>query len=268
MELKEHLGKKNIQGEMEYFKTAKNFEVPYGYAWLLKLYAELLTWDDPDAKAWAANFQPMAQQFSKKLVEYFTDLPYPNRTGVHPNTAFSLSLLLDYTEIANDTALRDVAFKTANRFFRHDRACPTAYEPGGSEFLSPCLAEASLMSKVLPRPEFLPWIDAFLPPLNSEMFKPLTAPVDVSSIKKDDLQAGKSHLIGLAFQRGMAMADLSRALPADDPRVPVLRRLATINGRSGFEALTAAGYYGSHWLGTYAVLCSRAMMALEANASN
>jgi len=100
MQLKEHLGKKNIAGEMEYFKTAKNFEVPYGYAWLLKLYAELLTWDDPDAKTWAAEVAPLAQQFSKKLVDYFKDLPYPTRSGMHPNTAFSLSLLLDYTEIA------------------------------------------------------------------------------------------------------------------------------------------------------------------------
>jgi hypothetical protein len=39
--LKEHLAKKAIESEMEYFKTAKNFEVPYGYAWLLKLYVEL-----------------------------------------------------------------------------------------------------------------------------------------------------------------------------------------------------------------------------------
>jgi hypothetical protein len=267
MELKEHLNKKNIEGEMEYFKSAKNFEVPYGYAWLLKLYAELLTWDDADAKTWAANVAPLAQQFSKKLAEYFTDLPYPTRSGMHPNTAFSLSLLLDYTEIANDAALRDAATKTAKRFFLNDRACPTAYEPGGSEFLSPCLAEAGLMSKILDREQFLPWLNDFLPAIYSPAFKPLTAPVDVANIKKEDLQAGKSHLIGLAFQRGQALADISRMLPANDPRIPVLRRLAVINGRSGFQALTAAGYYGSHWLATYAVLCSRAVAALEANSA-
>jgi len=98
--------------------------------------------------------------------------------------------------------LRDAAVKTANRFFQNDRGCPTAYEPGGSEFLSPCLAEAGLMSKVLDREHFVPWLNDFLPPIYSDAFKPLTAPVDVSNIKKEDLQAGKSHLIGLAFQRG------------------------------------------------------------------
>ncbi len=262
--LKEHLAKKAIESEMEFFKTSKNFEVPYGYAWLLKLYAELHTWDDPDAKAWAQNLAPMVQQFSKKLTDYYKDLPLPTRTGMHPNTAFSITLLLDYTEIANDAELREMALKTANRFFANDRACPTAYEPQGTDFLSPCLAEADLMSRVLDREHFVTWLNAFLPPLYSPEFKPLTQPVDVSGIKKEDLQAGKSHLIGVAFSRGMALASIARALPKDDPRVPVLRRLAIINGRSGFEALTAAGYFGSHWLATYGVMCSRAIIALDA----
>ena len=262
--LKEHLAKKAIEGEMDFFKTSKNFEVPYGYAWLLKLYAELHTWDDPDAKVWAQNLAPMVQQFSKKLADYYKDLPFPTRTGMHPNTAFSITLLLDYTEIANDTGLREIALKTANRFFGNDRACPTAYEPQGTDFLSPCLAEADLMSRVLDHEHFVTWLNAFLPPLYSAEFKPLTQPVDVSGIKKEDLQAGKSHLIGVAFSRGMALASIARALPADDPRVPVLRRLAVINGRSGFEALTAAGYFGSHWLATYGVMCSRAILALDA----
>jgi hypothetical protein len=262
--LKEHLSRRAIEGELEFFKTARNFEVPYGYAWLLKLYAELLTWDDADAKSWAANLKPMVEQFSKKLIEYYQDVPLPVRTGLHTNTAFSISLLLDYTEVAGDRELREIATQTANRFFARDHACPTAYEPQGTDFLSPCLAEADLMSRVLNRERFLDWFDAFLPPLYSREFKPLTEPVDVSGIKKEDLQAGKSHLIGVAFSRGMALASIARALPAGDPRIPVMRRLAILNGRSGFEALTAAGYFGSHWLATYGVMCSRAILALDA----
>ena len=115
------------------------------------------------------------------------------------------------------------------------------------------------------REQFRTWLNEFLPPLYSKDFKPLTAPIDVSSMTKDDLQAGKSHLIGVAFSRAMAMADIMKMLPPDDPRAPVLARLATINGWSGFQALTAAGYYGSHWLATYAVLCTRSILAAEAN---
>jgi hypothetical protein len=238
--LKEHLGKKNIEGEMEFFKNARNFEVPYGYAWLLRLYAELTTWDDPEAKTWAQNLAPMVEQFSKKLGTYYKDLQFPTRIGMHPNTAFSINLLLDYTEITKDTALRETALQTARRFFANDRGCATSFEPQGTDFLSPCLAEAQVMSKVLDRAQFQTWLNDFLPPLYSRDFKPLTAPIDVS-------------------------ADIMRMLPPEDPRVPVLARLATINGWSGFQALTEAGYYGSHWLATYAVLCTRSILAAEAN---
>jgi len=41
--LDDHLGRSNLDGEMAYFKTAGNFQRPYGYAWFLKLYAELAT---------------------------------------------------------------------------------------------------------------------------------------------------------------------------------------------------------------------------------
>ena len=257
--LRDHLDKKNIEGEMEFFRSAKNFEVPYGYAWLLKLYAELQGWDNPEARKYAANLAPLVQQFSKKLVGYFTDLPFPTRSGLHPNTAFSLGLLLDYTETVNDPPLREAALKTANRFFLADQGCPTAYEPGGTEFLSPCLAEARLMSRVLDRPRVAQWLTDFLPAAYSETFKPLTVPVDVTGITREDQLAGKSHLIGLAFQRAEAMTGIANALPANDPRVPVLTRLAAINANSGFKALADAGYFGSHWLGTYAVMCSRAV---------
>ena len=261
--LKDHLAKRNIEGEIEFFKGARNFEVPYGYAWLLKLYAELLTWEDPEAKTWAQNLAPMVEQFSKKATEYFKDLPFPNRGGVHPNTAFSISLMLDYTNIVTDAALKEALIKTANRFFLKDRACPTAYEPSTSDFLSPCLAEARLMSMALDREHFTPWLDNFLPPAYSEQFRPLTMPVDVTGISKQDLQAGKSHLIGLAFSRAQALLDIANALAPNDPRVPLYRRLAAINGKSGFQALAEAGYFGSHWLGTYVVLCYRAALAAK-----
>ncbi len=265
--LKDHLSKKNIEGEIEFFKSARNFEVPYGYAWVLKLYAELVTWEDPAAKTYAANLQPLVQVMSKKLAGYFTDLAVPTRQGLHPNTAFSIGLILDYTEIVKDDALKEAVEKTATRFFSKDRNCPTAYEPGGTEFLSPCLAEARIMGRVLDHQQFLTWFNSFLPAVYSEEFKPLTVPVDVTGLQKDEQLAGKSHLIGLAFQRAEAMMGIAKALPADDPRVPVLTRLAAINGTSGFKAMADAGYFGSHWLGTYAVMCSRMLTPHQAGAA-
>ncbi|HUI57089.1 MAG TPA: DUF2891 family protein [Bryobacteraceae bacterium] len=256
--LKDHLGKKNIEGEMAFFKEARNFELPYGYAWLLKVYAELVTWNDPDANTWAQNLAPMVEQFSKKVQEYLTDLKLPVRQGMHPNTAFTSHLMLDYTSVVNDVTLKEALLKTANRFFVNDRTCPTAYEPAGSDFLSPCLAEAQLMTAVLDKSHFLTWFNDFFPAVYSEAFKPLTVPVDVSTMTKKDLQGGKSHLVGLGFSRGQALLEIAAALPADDPRVPVFRRVAAMDGKGAYDALAEVGYEGSHWFATYAVLFSRA----------
>jgi hypothetical protein len=256
--LSEHLDGKNIAGELEFFKQAKAFEKPYGYAWLLKLYAEVKTWNDPDAAKIATNLQPLVEFFSGKLIDYYDHLTLASRAGVHPNTALSMTLVLDYLSVVRDDKLRDSVTRNANRLFLADRNCPTAFEPGGTEFLSPCLAEAHLMSLVLAPGQFPGWLDAFLPPLDSPEFQPLSKAVDVSAITSKEDFAGKSHLIGLAFQRAMAMIKIADALPPNDPRGPVLRQLADINASHGFVALPEAGYLGSHWLGTYAVLYLRA----------
>ncbi len=65
--------------------------------------------------------------------------------------------------------------------------------------------------------------------------------------------AALSHLIGLAFTRAEAMLRIAEALPAGDPRVPRLRELAARHGRTGFETFSDAGYYGFHWIGTFAL---------------
>ena len=252
--LKDHLGPTNLAGELEFFKQAKDFEKPYGYSWLLKLRAELTRARDPEVRTLAPHLAPLAGYFSQKLVAYFNELPYATRVGVHPNTAFSMNLVLDATAIVPDAPLRASVLKAANRFFLHDTGCPTAYEPGGSDFLSPCLTEAKLMSRVLPRQQFGAWLNRFLPPLDSPQFHPLTTVVDVSGIHNPDLLAGKSHLIGLAWQRAEAMLAIANALPPGDARVPVLHRLAALQAEHGMQALSEAGYLGSHWLGTFVAM--------------
>ena len=57
------------------------------------------------------------------------------------------------------TVLRDAAA----RFYRADRNCPLGYEPSGQDFLSPCLAEADFMRRVLRSADFARWLSTFLP---------------------------------------------------------------------------------------------------------
>jgi hypothetical protein len=251
--LNDHLSKQAIDGEVNFFKTAKDFERPYGRAWILKLYADLLNWDDPEARKWTTSLSPLVDQFAADLSEYMKTLPFVTRAGVHGNTAFSMTMLLDYSEAVHDTALHDTVQKAAKQVFANDVDCPTMYEPSGADFLSPCLEEAKVMSRVLPQTEFVTWFDAFMPSPESAEFRPLTKPFDISGIKREDQMAGKSHLIGLAFDRAEAMLRIASVLSQNDPRATIYRRVAAINASQGFKDLAQAGYLGSHWLGTAAL---------------
>jgi hypothetical protein len=248
-----HLDASNLAGELAYLKTAGQFERPYGYAWILKVSAELSDWKDPDGQKWAANMAPLATWASSEMTTFLHDLTQPNRGGVHPNSAFGMYMMLDYVDATKADALGAAVIDAATRFYTKDKTCNTKIEPAGSDFLSPCLTEAALMGRIMPREAFLPWLDTFLPAMDSPDFKPLTEPVDTTGVSRPDQLAGKSHLIGLAFQRGAMMTRIADLLPEGDLRAPVLRRLAAIHGVKGMQAMGDAYYYGSHWLGTYAV---------------
>jgi Protein of unknown function (DUF2891) len=251
--LGKHLDKSNLDGELAYLKTAGQFERPYGYAWVLKLAAELADWKDPDAQKWSGNMKPLSDWAAAEMVTFLKGLQQPNRGGVHPNSAFGMYLMMDYVDLVKDEALGSAIDETARRFYEKDKDCDTKGEPAGSDFLSPCLTEAALMGRILDRDAYLAWFDNFLPAMNSANFTPLTEPVDTSGVSRPEQLAGKSHLIGLAFQRGMVMNRIADLLPAGDLRATVLRRLAAIHGVQGMKAMYDAGYFGSHWLGTYAV---------------
>ena len=178
--LNDHLSARALEGELEYFETAGGFERPYGYAWLLKLYAELRTWDDPDAPEWADSLEPLAALFSERMVTYLADLERPSRSGAHSNTSFALAMMLDYARIVKDNELEEAIHESSQRLFLDDYGCPTAYEPWGSDFLSPCLEEAALMAEILEPEEFLTWFEDFMPQVNAREFLPLTTPVDTS----------------------------------------------------------------------------------------
>lgn len=255
--LNAHITEETMAGELEYFENARSFERPYGYAWLLKLYAELSYWEDEEAGGFAELLAPLVQLFSERMITYLETSDYPSRIGVHGNTAFSLAMMLEYARATGDHPLDSAIVAKAKEFFLEDVDCPTAYEPSGSDFLSPCLEEAKLMSQVLGQAEFVAWFGDFMPPVYSPAFRPLTVAVEVrdddEALDELNLLGAKSHLIGLAFIRAAAMNEIASALPNDDPRVTAYRKLADFHGRTGFDAMFDADYTGSHWIGTFAL---------------
>lgn len=120
----------------------------------------------------------------------------------------------------------------------------------GDDVVSPCLTEAALMSRVLAPSEFAAWLDAFLPPVQSARFAPLTEPAGGNA---EVPQAQRSHFSGLSFERAQSMERVAHALPATDPRVAALRRLSAIQAQRGFD-LMRGNVDGISWLPAYALL--------------
>lgn len=139
--LNAHLGKSNLEGEIGFFRATAAainpipsasqtglFERPYGFAWLLKLQSELKTWPDSQAKRWSANVAPLAAWMADSLAAYMTKLVEPVRTGAQNNTAQSMTLALDYADVADDTKLRGALVAAARKFYLSDTLCATQSE--------------------------------------------------------------------------------------------------------------------------------------------
>jgi hypothetical protein len=264
LELEQHIQKPNVDGELAYFTglkgTQADFEKPYGYAWLLKLYGEAKTWDDPEGKRVATTLEPLAKWLGDQYIAYLHSLNYPIRVGLHPNTALDMSFTLDYAIQTHDTAMETAIHDTALRLFGNDKHCATNSEPVFGDFASPCLIEAALMGRVMDPASYSKWLDGFLPPPYAEEFQLYGKDIDAvhgnnrDTTGTDEEGLPNAHLVGLNFQRAADFMTISRSLPKDDPRVPVYLRLATINGKQGYDKIGAAGYLGTHWLATYALL--------------
>ena len=117
LKLRKNLSKERLEAEYRFFNDndfAKTFERTYGWAWLMKLYSELVTWDDPEGQNWAENMRPLVNLLSQKTIDYLQVLTSPLRPGTHVNTAFSFSLMHDYAMETNDKDLLNSIKKFSN----------------------------------------------------------------------------------------------------------------------------------------------------------
>jgi hypothetical protein len=242
--LRVSITKENIAQETAYLRGEgrASFERPYGLAWLLQLGQELREWDDPLGRELSANLRPLESAATERLKSWLPKLSHPVRSGEHSQTAFALGLILDATRD------RDIAAR-ARAFYLGDKNCPLAYEPSGEDFLSPCLAEADAMRRVLPPVEYAAWLGGFLPQL----------PVDGSgdwlqpAVVTDPSDPKLAHLDGLNLSRAWMLEGMAGGLPDGDPRIVALRKAAAAHRESGLAAVTGEHYEGGHWLGSFAV---------------
>ncbi|QDU90288.1 hypothetical protein Pla175_36910 [Pirellulimonas nuda] len=242
-----------LAAEAAYFADPANkgFERMYGWAWTLRLAAELRTWDDPDARRWAAHLLPLEQQIVALTKDYLPRLTYPIRTGVHPDTAFALGQTLDYARAVDDAALEAQVVDYCRQKYLADRDYPARYEPSGEDFFSAGWNEADLMRRVLPADEFAAWLTRFFPHLTAGAppEQSALAPAVVSDVTDPRIV----HLAGLNLSRGWTQNGVLAALPADDPRRPLLQKSVAAHTRAGLDYVFSGHYEGEHWLATFAV---------------
>jgi len=225
-----------------------SWERPYGLAWLLCLAEELRAWDDPNAQQWSENLEPLEDAAAKRLREWLPKLYYPIRTGEHSQTAFAFGLVLDWARALGDEEMADLVKGKTLQFYLEDVGCPLSYEPSGQDFLSPCIAEADLMRRVLPPPQFARWLDDFLPQIPTDG-SARWLPIGVVTDRSDGKLA---HLDGLNLSRAWMLEGMVAGLPETDPRRASLQAAADVHRKSGLSSVTGEHYEGGHWLGSFA----------------
>ncbi|MBR9896705.1 MAG: DUF2891 domain-containing protein [Gammaproteobacteria bacterium] len=240
----------NIQGELASLKRENNasFERPYGLAWFLQLTAELRQSSTPEAKIWLDTLLPLEEEIVARVSAWLPKLAYPIRTGEHSQTAFAFGLMLDWAKISGNKEFEALLTSRVKEYYQADKQCPLAYEPSGQDFLSPCLAEADLMRRVMAKHEYSQWLSAFFPSLTASTSNWL-APATVT----DKTDGKLAHLDGLNISRAWMIEGIISALPDDDARLTVLKKTLKAHREAGLSAVFDDMHYmGSHWLGSFA----------------
>jgi hypothetical protein len=245
--LNRSLTRRNLAGELAYFKGEgrRSFERPYGWGWLLALAAEIRAGNDPACKTWAAAIRPLEEYIAESFCLFLPRLSYPVRSGVHSNTAFGMTLALDYARAAGDRRLEKVITTRGLKFFGSDENVPASWEPSGEDFLSPSLTEADLMSRILAPAEFTGWLGRFLPGLTDGKPEGIMKP-PIGFDRRDPRQV---HLDGLSLSRAWAFNRVAPGLHSNGK----VRAAALRHTRAGLARVSSGDYAGEHWLASFAL---------------
>lgn len=240
----------NVAAEIAYLQrsTSQSFERTYGWAWLLKLQAELIavSKSERSAVAWCAALAPLAEVFGERYLQFLPLAQYPIRCGTHANSAFGLLFALDYAASTRHIALRKMIEEKANSWFGRDRRYPAAYEPSGEDFLSPGLLEAALMMRTVDGCSYADWWQVFCP--TSHDLQVWLTPVAVSDRSDPKL----AHLDGLNLSRAWCWRMLEKHLPAD--LRPIVLTASDAHLSASLPYAAHGDYAGTHWLASFALL--------------
>lgn len=246
-----HLTADALATEADYLLTHPSFERPYGWAWLLALTAECAALGNA---RWTSALAPAARAVSGLILDWLPRATYPVRHGTHVNSAFALGLVLDSAVGAGVPELVEPVTERLRDWFEADHDAALRWEPSGQDFLSPTLAEAEAMGRVLPRAAFADWLTAFLPELTEKSGNRRAAFRLALPHISDGTDPQIGHLLGLCLSRAASLRRIVGALPAGDERVGALTAAADAHLAAGLPSATSGDFTTDHWLATFAVL--------------
>ena len=250
-QLDANLRPEHLQAEADYFGPRHNrsFERMYGWAWLLRLAQELRAFDDPQARGWAEAIRPLESVIVEMTQEYLPKLSYPVRSGVHPDTAFALGMMIDYARATGQGDFESLLLQRARDYYGNDRDYPTHFEPSGQDFFSAGLNVADLMRRVLKPREFSVWLNRFAPGVRRARLGGWAKPAVVSDLADPQIV----HLVGLNLSRAWAMRGVISALDPRDRRRQHLASAMQAHAAAGLAQVASGSYEGEHWLASFAV---------------
>ena len=151
----------------------------------------------------------------------------------------------------NNIVFSQLIEQQALAFFFSDKSYPFSYEPSGEDFLSPGLAEADLMRRVMnSKPQdFVLWFNQFL---STETLATSLEPPSIA----DPTDPKSIHLAGLCLSRAWMLDGIVDAISFDtqqNNRHAQLIELSKRNAQAGLTLIDESHYEGGHWLGTFAV---------------
>lgn len=237
----------NVEQEVDYLQANRTFGKPYGWAWFLRLAAELSLWDNDRADEWREVLQPLETQIVELIDAEFLPQDRPFRVGTHNNSAFALQGILDYARVTSNESLAVATLDTSMAFFFEDRDAPVEYEPLGWDFLSPSLTELDLMRRVLDGEEFASYINKFLPDVTTAPYNSILHPVETES---DPAEEVALHFVGLNLSKAWCLAGIASSL-TDHPYVDVFNEGALRHIEASLQQAFTKKYAGSHWLPTF-----------------
>ncbi len=244
----------NIAAEVKYFKVREleMFEFPYGTTWLLKIADELITWDNPLAKKWLTNLEPLVHQIEKNYVFYWPKLKEPVIEGNHYSFAFGLSFAIDYARSAKKDSLEKILVIAAQNYYGTMVNFSFHKEPFGYDFMSAGLLIADLMRKVYTQTEYETWLKAFAPKLMTAK----TAASMLKVVKQKKHDGYESHWDGYHLNRIWCLNGILQSVSANFIDVATRKQWLKSQEEMWNYAQLSIGkgnYDIDHWLSSFSV---------------